>query len=138
MSAQVREKLVNLLDETLEVLKKYGKNEKEVEWVGSEEWGWFTWEEFKEVARDVWYDNGYGTEEIATDLVVVGSDWWLERHGYDGKEWWVFKTKPRRPAERKRPKALCIRQVGERWWFFCKLSELNEEVRNDVGSKKLE
>jgi hypothetical protein len=120
------ENLVNLLNETLEVLWKYGKSEEEVEWVGSEEWGWFTWEEFKEVAKDVWYDNGYGVEEIATDLVVVGSDWWLERHGYDGAEGWVFKTKPRRPAERKKPMALCIRQVSERWWFLCKLSELNE------------
>jgi len=84
----MREKLVNLLSETLEVLQKYGKSEEEVEWVGSAKWGWFTWEEFKEVAKDVWYDNSYGVEEIVIDLVVVGSDWWLERNSYDGEEWW--------------------------------------------------
>jgi hypothetical protein len=117
--------LVNLLDETLEKLKQHGKTEADVEWVGSEEWGWFTWEEFKEIAKTVWYDNGYGLEEIAIDLVIVGKDWWLERRSCNGAEWWEFKKKPEKPAERKFPKALCIRQVEKR--KPSKLKELNEE-----------
>jgi hypothetical protein len=27
-------------------------------------------------------------------IIVVGKDWWLERHEYDGSEWWEFKTMP--------------------------------------------
>jgi hypothetical protein len=31
------------------------------------------------------------------DLVVVGIDWWLERHnGNEDSEWWEFKTLPKR------------------------------------------
>lgn len=26
--------------------------------------------------------------------MVVGDDWWLERHEYDGSEWWEFKRLP--------------------------------------------
>jgi hypothetical protein len=122
----MNEKLVNLLEETLEVLREHGKSEKDVEWVGSEEWGWFTWEDFKEIAKDVWYDNGYGIEEVAIDLVVVGKNWWLERKSYDGAEGWAFKTKPKKPKEYKKPRAVCVRQVGDRV-IFAKLSNLNED-----------
>jgi hypothetical protein len=30
-------------------------------------------------------------------LEIVGDDWWLERHEYDGAEWWEYKTKPSMP-----------------------------------------
>jgi len=33
-------------------------------------------------------------EEVS--LTVAGDDWWLERHGYDGSEWWEFKTLPKK------------------------------------------
>jgi hypothetical protein len=115
-----------LLEETLEVLKRYGKSEEDVEWVGSPEWGWFTREDFREVAKDVWYDNGYGIEEIARDLVVVGKDWWLERESYDGAEWWEFKTPPKKPKEYRKPKVLCNRQLGRKF-PPAKLSNLHEE-----------
>jgi hypothetical protein len=122
----MNEMLVNLLEETLLELKKHGKSEEDVEWVGSPEWGWFTWEDFKEVAKNVWYNDDYGMEEIALDLVVVGEDWWLERATYDGSEWWVFKTKPKKPKEYKKPRALCLRQVIN-LWVPSKLSDLNKE-----------
>jgi hypothetical protein len=96
----------NLLEETLEALKENGKSEEDVRWVGCKIYcglpKWFTyyfegvksWEEFKKEAKDVWYDRGYGAQEIADGLVVVGDDWWLERHEYDGAECWKFKTLP--------------------------------------------
>lgn len=31
---------------------------------------------------------------VATDLVLVGDDWWIERAEYDGSEWWEFKSIP--------------------------------------------
>lgn len=32
-------------------------------------------------------------------LIVVGKDFWLERHEYDGSEWWEFKSIPMEPEE---------------------------------------
>jgi hypothetical protein len=34
--------------------------------------------------------------------MVIGSDWWLERHEYDGSEWWEFKSLPK-PREAAQP-----------------------------------
>jgi hypothetical protein len=69
---------MNLLNETLEKLKDYGKTPKDILWVGSPEFGWFSWDEFTQIA-DLEYDDGFGASEVAEDLVVVGNDWWLER-----------------------------------------------------------
>ena len=57
-----------------------------------------TWHDFCSKA-DFEYDNGYGAAEIPMDLIVVGKDFWLERHDYDGSEWWEFKTMPEEPEE---------------------------------------
>lgn len=34
----------------------------------------------------------------ATDLIVCGKNWWLERHEYDGAEWWEFKEYRSKPS----------------------------------------
>ena len=95
-------KMVNLLEETIEVLKSKGKDEKDVMWVGSRDGKYaISWEEFKKIA-DIEYDCKFGAQEIAEDLVVVGKDWWLERHEYDGSEWWEFKTLPRKQRNPKK------------------------------------
>ena len=57
-----------------------------------------TWDNFSSNANFS-YDNGYGGEEIPLDLIVVGKDFWLERHEYDGSEWWEFKSMPDEPEE---------------------------------------
>lgn len=54
-------------------------------------------ETFKKVAKNIDYDNGFGGHEINLNLRIVGDDWWLERHEYDGSENWVYKEKPLRP-----------------------------------------
>jgi len=112
--------VVNLLEETLEVLKKYGKSPKDVKWVGSKDGKYaITWSEFKKIA-DVIYDNGCGSQEVAKDLVVVGEDWWLERCECDGSEWWEFKTLPvRQPEAIKFTKVLIIS-------FARNLDEINQ------------
>lgn len=94
----------NLLRETKEQLDFYQKQESDVLWVGGEN-SWFTWDEFKSIA-DFEYDCGYGGQEIAKDLIVVGVDWWLERVEYDGSEWWDFKTTPQKPEHHIKPKFL--------------------------------
>lgn len=85
---------MNLLEETTEYLKNCDKTPSDVRWVGSYngEYG-MTWDEFAAIAN-VEYDSGYGAQEIASDLVVVGDSWWLEREEYAGSESWVFETIP--------------------------------------------
>lgn len=41
------------------------------------------------------YNDGYGLQEINMDLILVGKDFWLERHEYDDSEWWEYKQLPR-------------------------------------------
>ncbi len=93
---------MNLLSETLDCLASCGKNQSDVRWVGSTNYGYFDWEHFVKIA-DVEYDNSYGATEVAKDLVVVGDDWWLERKEYDGSEWWVFKKLPIKPQNKIEP-----------------------------------
>lgn len=97
----------NLLKETTENLSRYSLTPTDVRWVGGERSNWDdrskaefcgSWEQFAALA-DFDYDAGFGSEEVNSHLHVVGDDWWLERHEYDGSEWWEFKRLPVRPAE---------------------------------------
>lgn len=87
------DKDTNLLTETTEAI---GELLPDVRFVMCGEYS-CTWDQFAEWAKDINYDDGYGLEEIPESLKVVGSDWWIERHGYDGSEWWEFKQLPNRP-----------------------------------------
>lgn len=86
--------LTNLLQETIEILKINGKEPKDVEWVGNDIYT-ISWKEFEKIA-DIEYDSGYGAQEIASDLLVVGKGFWLERSEYDGSEGWDFKSFPQK------------------------------------------
>jgi hypothetical protein len=56
-------------------------------------WKRCTWAEFEAWAdRD--YDSSYGGNEVSLRLLVIGANWWMERHEYDGSEWWEFKRQP--------------------------------------------
>lgn len=86
---------VFIIEETKEELKEHNLTVNDVKWVGSADGKLaLTWKEFEEKFKDLKYDSGYGGQEIAMDLVVVGCDWWLERHEYDGSERWEFKKLP--------------------------------------------
>jgi hypothetical protein len=84
----------NLLAETIEILALNNLTGKDVEWVGNS-FGSYSidWATFESIANVEYYES-YGGQEIAEELVVVGKDWWLERHEYDGSEWWEFKRLP--------------------------------------------
>lgn len=89
---------MNLLQETIEILTANQKTPDDVRWVGAvPTYGdpyFGTWEQFEAMAGFD-YDAGYGGNEVDSDLVVVGDDWWLERGENDGSEWWEFKTLPK-------------------------------------------
>ena len=96
--------MVNLLHETLEIMKQNDCNpEYDVLWVGSKDGKYgMSWNEFKKIA-DFNYSNSYGSIEIPIDLVVVFLDGgWLERHEYDGSEWWEYKITPQQQQEPKK------------------------------------
>lgn len=88
---------VNLKNSTLNVLKQHNKLPSDIKWVGCTSFK-IPIEEFWELT-DREYDAGYGGVEVAEDLIVVGESWWLERHEYDGSEWWEYKELPKEPEK---------------------------------------
>lgn len=103
---------MNLLKETLEEFAQNNKTENDIIWVGCEDFK-TTWENFKEVA-DIEYDNGFGSPKVAEDLIIMGNDFWLERHEYDGSEWWEYKSKDiHEPKKEMRIKAVTVNQADE-------------------------
>ena len=87
--------MINFLQETKDELKEHNKTFDDVIFVAD----YFqklriSPEEFIRRAENIIYNDGYGLEEINTALVVVGKDFWLERHEYDGSEWWEYKSIP--------------------------------------------
>jgi hypothetical protein len=111
--------MTNLLKETIEKLKEYDKTPEDVAWVGTiSGTSQCTWEAFTRMANQD-YDSGFGGQEVRDPLVIVGKNWWLERHEYDGSEWWEFKQTPKL---QKNPKDLL-------WLFYDDV----DEIRWDVG-----
>ena len=102
---------MNLLEETLEYMAKYGKCEQDVKDVRWDivtnrkvEKGYVaeckveccSWELFAIVAAHIEYDEGFGAQEINASLVILFNDGtWLERSEYDGAEGWDYKCPPR-------------------------------------------
>ena len=89
----------NLYRETLECLRENGKKEEDILWIGTSVTlvleGWRGMAELFGFE----YDDGYGGTEINEGLMVVGDSWWLERHEYDGSEWWEYKEYPKMPCK---------------------------------------
>lgn len=82
----------NLLKETKRILKEHGKTIKDIVAVQGADFG-IRVDDFIRLA-DTLYDNGFGSPKVAEDLVVIGNGFWLERHEYDGSEWWEYKECP--------------------------------------------
>lgn len=123
----------NLLFETRDVLKEYGKTFEDVKWIGSENF-YVDIDKFMELA-DTEYNSGYGRTEVALDLIIVGSNWWLERAEYDGMEWWEFKQVPKKPKKELELKALTSNQAKKispnNYYSRCGLEVMNSLERND-------
>ena len=105
--------MTNLKDETLKILAKHGHTADDVVWVGTLEFA-IDKELFWRLA-DRLYDDGFGGQEVARDLLVVGESWWLERHSYGGAEWWEYKIMPAMPDAMK-PVERVIRDA-DHWWL---------------------
>ena len=119
--------MVNFKEETLDTLEDYNKTWEGVRFIQGKNFSVANSKEEFLKLMDFEYDSGYGAPEIATDLIIVGEDWWLERHEYDGSEWWEYKELPKLNTCSKSVKYLCVRQVNKIGWKT--LKELNEEIR---------
>ena len=117
---------MNLKNETLQILNENGKRLEDVRWVGCNDFS-IPVPLFWELANQE-YDSGFGAQEVAFDLVVVGNDFWLERHEHDGSEWWEFKERPLMPKEVRYVRTLIGREHGPWWSSLADLNE-SEEVR---------
>lgn len=102
--------MINLLEETEEELVTHNKTSDDVLWIGGSDFT-ISIEEFKKLANQE-YDNGFGAPEVAQDLKVVGKDWWLQRHEYDGAEHWDYMTYPKKPSEQKSVKRVITCNIG--------------------------
>ena len=105
---------MNLLNETLGVLNENNLKPEDVLWVGNLEVK-TDWENFVKIAN-IEYDSGFGGQEVADDLIIVGKTWWLERHEHNGSEWWEFKQLPKEPDKKVTLKLV----VGGRFWVGLK------------------
>ena len=114
--------MANLKEETLYKLNSCGKTPDDIVWIGCPLFE-IDKDEFWELA-DVEYDSGYGGQEVATDLLIVGKNWWLERHEYDGAEWWEYKQLPVQPFEEEHIERLTIR--GSHCIALATLGEIND------------
>jgi hypothetical protein len=103
---------VNLLTETREQLDRTEHAPSDVAYIGSRDGHSCTWAEFEQLA-DVEYDDGYGGQEVASDLEIHFSDGgFLYRHEYDGSEGWSYVPPFVPPAETKP----IVRLVGGGLW----------------------
>ena len=91
---------MNLLTETAQVMSAHGKTANDISWIGGRDF-YINTEDFFLFAKDVDYDSGYGSAEVATDLVIVFKDGsWLSRGEYDGAEFWRYNHTPQKPREK--------------------------------------
>lgn len=106
--------MTNLLNETRQAIFDSGHTIEEVTFIGSADsvYG-TTWGRFEKLA-DVEYDSGYGSAEVATDLIVLFSDgkrMW--RSEYDGAEGWDYD--PPITLDYSNPSRNIERLVGHLW-----------------------
>lgn len=85
----------NLVNETIDVLKEYGRTPADVLYVSCGKTKTKTsWKRFVELVGDTEYYSGFGLSYVEETLMIVGTDFFMVRHDYDGSEWWVFIESP--------------------------------------------
>ena len=102
---------MNLLEETKKILYENNYTLEDIIWIGNRKYC-VDISKFINIANTN-YDNSYGSQKVAEDLLIVGKDWWLERHEYDGSEWWELKSMPKKPKNKIELSALTINQAKE-------------------------
>lgn len=107
--------------ETIAILEQNNKSLDDVAWVGTE-FVEIPIQNFVELA-DFDYDDGFGAQKVASDLLIVGQDFWMKRVEHDGAERWQYHTMPQRPTVKKTATAL---HVADQFVGWKTLSDLND------------
>lgn len=113
LSKDFKTQMINLLAETLHDIIAANQSTDTVRYVRSRDGEYaISWDEFAKLA-DTHYDNGYGSQEVPTDLIVEFLDGtYLYRTDYDGAEGWEYTT-PLPPIQ---PNAKPITKVVGKFW----------------------
>ena len=116
--------MANLLQETLEAIKASGHTSDQIVFIGSQRSGHScSWAEFEALA-DVEYNAGFGSSQVAIDLIIVFSDGQkMWRGEYDGSEWWEYGTPFVPPRESKPILSLMAPESRVGW---CSLAEIHK------------
>ena len=101
---------MNLLSETIHVLNEHNKDLYDIKWIGCDEFC-ISMLDFITLSRNLDYDDGFGSTEIAQDLKIVGNNFVMVRSEYDGSEWWDF-INLSEPEHLLKVNALAYTQVG--------------------------
>ncbi len=115
---------MNLLNETIADIKESGHAIKDIVFIGSESGYKCSWKEFKILANKE-YDDGYGAQKVATDLIILFSDGQnMTRREYDGSEWWEYSKPFKIPKEEKKIISLFARSIG-----WNDMEEINKDTK---------
>jgi hypothetical protein len=115
---------MNLLRETTAVINEFDHVSTEIVFIGSEGSGHScTWEEFQTIAN-IEYDNGFGGQEIASDLIIVFSDGSrMYRNEYDGSECWAMVSAFKQPTVQLEITTVCS---GRSWDTLANMNKIEE------------
>ena len=115
--------MTNLWEETIEKLESNGKTFEDVIVIYGDDF-LITKENFEEVAKKTNYDAGYGGQEIASDLKMLGADFLMTRNEYDGSELWDYF-----PIGNDIPKKFKVikKLEGSSWENLAVINEIGEE-----------
>lgn len=121
--------MTNLLSETAKDIERSGHTTADIIFIGSEATGHrCSWNQFSEIAKMTDYDAGFGSQKIATDLIIVFKDGMkMWRHEYDGSERWDY-SEPFKMPEASLPISRLV--VPEERIGWCSLEECNAPREN--------
>ena len=90
----------NLYEETIEDISDFNHTREDISWIGTYDFQ-VDIDKFFEVAKNTYYDSGFGSAEIPTDLMIVFTNGdSLQRREYDGSEWWCYCPGLKKPAKK--------------------------------------
>ncbi|MHB1732980.1 MAG: hypothetical protein ACYCU8_05940 [Ferrimicrobium acidiphilum] len=115
----------NLLIETRKDIERFGYKPEDITFIGSADGEYAcTWDEFEKLA-DVHYDEDFGRQEVASDLIIrFDNGGLMVRHEYDGAERWQFHSSTRTPS----PKPIVSLRVTSISWAST-VAELQKEAK---------
>jgi len=113
--------MVNFKEETLDILKEHGKTFDDILFIQGNDFCVSNTKEEILQLMDFRYNNGFSGRKIVEDLIMVGKDFWLERHECDGSEWWEFKQLPVKLETEQKVHTFVIKHICDN------LKEANEE-----------